>query len=70
MILEVYRFEGFSDPDDMAIGYGIESASGARGTVVDAFEVYADAVINEVLREVPIRRSPSLPAPWPRGRRR
>src|SRR5437016_2055917 len=42
VIREVYRFEGISDPDDMAIVYAIESTTGVRGTLIDAFGVYAD----------------------------
>jgi hypothetical protein len=49
-----YRFEGISDPDDMAIAYAIETSSGVRGVLVDAFGVYADPMIGEVLRSVPI----------------
>jgi len=56
VILEYHRFEGISDPDDMAIVYGIESATGARGTVVDAFGVYSDPALSAVLRNVPIRK--------------
>src|SRR2546425_844044 len=36
VIREVYRFEGISDPDDMAIVYAIESTTGVRGTLIDA----------------------------------
>jgi hypothetical protein len=49
-----YRFEGTSDPDDMAIAYAIETKGGVRGILVDAFGVYADPTISEVLRNVPI----------------
>jgi hypothetical protein len=49
-----YRFEGTSDPDDMAIAYAIETRSGVRGVLVDAFGVYADPTISDVLRGVPI----------------
>jgi hypothetical protein len=49
-----YRFEGTSDPDDMAIAYAIETRNGVRGILVDAFGVYADPTISEVLKNVPI----------------
>lgn len=49
-----YRFEGTSDPDDMAIAYAIETKSGVRGILVDAFGVYADPTTSEVLKNVPI----------------
>lgn len=56
VIREVHRFEGVSDPDDMAILFGIESVDGVRGTLADAFGVYADPVTSAVLHDVPIRR--------------
>jgi hypothetical protein len=49
-----YRFEGVSDPDDMAIAYAIETTSGVRGVLVDAFGVYADPTTSEALKGVPI----------------
>jgi hypothetical protein len=55
VIREVHRFEGVSDPDDMEVVYAIESASGLRGTLVDAFGVYADPATGDALRNVPIR---------------
>jgi hypothetical protein len=51
-ILEYDRFEGVSDPDDMAILYAIESSGGTRGTLVDAFGVYSNPVISAYLRRV------------------
>ena len=51
-----HRFEGNSDPDDMAIVYAIESHSGVRGTLVDAFGVYADPAVGDFLEGVPIRK--------------
>ncbi|WMJ71576.1 hypothetical protein RCC89_00095 [Cytophagaceae bacterium ABcell3] len=41
-IIEKLRFEGISDPDDMAIVYIIETKNGLKGTVVDAFGLYSD----------------------------
>src|SRR5439155_10566575 len=40
VIREYRRFEGISDPDDMAIVYAIEAKGGVRGTLVDAYGVY------------------------------
>jgi PAS domain S-box-containing protein len=56
-IREYYRFEGVSDPDDMSIVYAIEGADGTRGTVVDAFGVYADPELGAVLQQVEIREA-------------
>src|SRR5258707_15783028 len=41
LIREYYRFEGISDPADLAIVYALESKGGLRGTVTDAFGAYA-----------------------------
>lgn len=49
------RFEGASDPDDMAIVYAIEGEGGVRGTLVDAFGAYSDPAVSAFLAEVPIR---------------
>jgi hypothetical protein len=56
VIREVYRFEGISDPDDMAVVYAIESTSGIQGTFIDAFGVYADPAKAAVLANIPIHR--------------
>ena len=56
VIREIYRFEGVSDPDDTEVLYAIESAGGMRGTLADAFGVYADPATGAALRDVPIRR--------------
>jgi hypothetical protein len=55
VIREVHRFEGVSDPDDMEVLYAVESVSGVRGTLADAFGVYADPATGAALRDVPIR---------------
>ena len=57
-IIEHHRFEGASDPDDMAVVYGILSDDGARGIVVDAYGVYADPRLSEFLKNVKIRDDP------------
>jgi hypothetical protein len=56
-IREVYRFEGVSDPDDMSIVYAIEARDGTRGTLIDAFGVYADPAVGALLERIPIRRA-------------
>src|SRR4029450_3801712 len=42
MVSEYHRFEGASDPDDMAILYAIQTRSGLRETLADALGGYAD----------------------------
>ncbi len=55
MILEHYRFEGVSDPDDLAVVYAIEAGDGTRGIVVDAYGPYADPALEPILRDMPVR---------------
>ena len=54
-ITEVYRFEGISDPDDNDVLYAIESTSGHKGILTDAYGAYADehkaAFIKNLIRE-------------------
>jgi hypothetical protein len=54
-IVEHYRFEGASDPDDMAVVYAIESTDGPRGIIADAFGVYANPDLSGFLEKVNIR---------------
>jgi hypothetical protein len=48
-IVDYYRFEGTSDPDDMSVIYALEARDGTRGTLTDAFGSYADPAIGAVL---------------------
>ena len=40
----------------MAIVYAVESTTGIRGTLIDAFGVYADPALAAVLADVPMRQ--------------
>jgi hypothetical protein len=53
-IVEHYRFEGVSDPDDMSIVYALESNDGTRGTIADAFGVCANPQLAGFLTSVTI----------------
>jgi hypothetical protein len=50
------RFEGVSDPDDMSIVYAIETLTGMRGTLTDAFGVYSSPEISAFVDDVAIGR--------------
>jgi len=60
-VREYHRFEGVSDPDDTAIVYAIETRSGVRGTLVDAFGVYSNPSAGAALMHVPIRDADGSP---------
>jgi len=41
-IVKTYRFEGESDPADMAVLYAIESNDGEKGMILNAYGTYSD----------------------------
>lgn len=49
-----YRTEGPSNPDDMSICYVIETNDGLKGTLIDAYGVYADEAIGAFMQSVEI----------------
>jgi hypothetical protein len=53
-IVDVFRFEGMSNPDDSSILYVIESTEGMKGTLVSAYGAYADEVSNEMMEKLKI----------------
>ncbi|HMH24911.1 MAG TPA: hypothetical protein VK563_24220 [Puia sp.] len=55
-ITEVYRFEGDSDPADEAIVYAIESKHGQKGVLVNGYGVSADAIGEEMIEKLSVRR--------------
>jgi hypothetical protein len=55
------RFEGASDPDDMSVVYAIETSDGLKGTLVDAFGVYASPGVTAFMDQVAIERAKPMP---------
>ncbi|HWB26738.1 MAG TPA: hypothetical protein VG738_14745 [Chitinophagaceae bacterium] len=51
-IVDVYRYEGNSDPADEATVYAIQSASGIKGVLVTGFGVSAEDVSPEMLKKL------------------
>ena len=51
-VVNFYRFEGESDPDDNAILYIIETSDGTKGTLIDAYGVYNDADVSQFMKDV------------------
>ncbi|GAL84827.1 hypothetical protein MYP_2055 [Sporocytophaga myxococcoides] len=41
-VVDNFRFEGITNPDDMAVLYVIETEDGKMGTIIDAFGIYGD----------------------------
>lgn len=51
-ISNFYRFEGYMDPDDRTVLYLLEAMDGNKGTVLDAYGIYADPVISDFITRV------------------
>jgi hypothetical protein len=51
-IVNFFRFEGTSNPDDEAVLYVIEADDGTKGTLIDAYNIYSDALISDFIKNV------------------
>lgn len=51
-IINFFRFEGQSDPNDNTIMYVIETSDGLKGTIIDAYGPYADRKLSEFMNHV------------------
>ena len=51
-IKNFFRFEGDSDPADNSILYAIELDNGEKGTLIDAYGSYNDALIGKFIKQV------------------
>lgn len=49
---EVHRFEGMSSTDDNSILYAISSKDGVKGTLVDAYGIYAENISEEMRKKL------------------
>lgn len=54
--VDFFRFEGLTDPEDMSILYAIETVDGKKGTLIDAYGLYADPVVSEFVKEMEIHK--------------
>ena len=57
-INNTYRFEGDSSADDMSVMYYIESDSGTKGILIDAFGTYGNAQLEEFVNKIPKNINP------------
>jgi hypothetical protein len=51
-IVNFYRFEGESNPDDMSILYVLETKTGLKGTISNSYGTYADGGTDIFLKKV------------------
>jgi hypothetical protein len=55
--VEVYRFEGNTDPADEAVVYAVESVNGAKGVLVSGYGISSDEMTTEMAKKLQIHRS-------------
>jgi hypothetical protein len=51
-IVEFCRFEGITNPDDMAILYVVEAKDGIKGVIIDAYGLYSDDDLGAFMKQV------------------
>ena len=56
-IVEVYRFEGDTDPADEAVVYAIESKTGLKGVLVTGYGMSAEGMSAEMAKKLHIHRT-------------
>ncbi len=56
-IVEVYRFEGNTDPSDEAVVYAIESVTGVKGVLVNGYGISAESMGDELARKLNLNRN-------------
>jgi hypothetical protein len=55
-IVEVYRFEGNTDPGDQSIVYAIEGKDGQKGVLVSGYGISAEGMSAEMARKLSFHR--------------
>jgi hypothetical protein len=53
---EFHRFEGMSNPDDNSIVFAISSRDGVKGTLVDAYGMYAENLTEAMIKRLTVSR--------------
>jgi hypothetical protein len=56
-IVEVYRFEGDSDPGDEAVVYAIESTKGHKGVLVNGYGPSSESMSTEMVKKLHIHHA-------------
>lgn len=51
-VVEYHRFEGQSSEDDMSVVYAVESRTGLKGVIIDAYGTYANPNLTAFLSKV------------------
>ena len=51
-VVKYYRFEGMTNPDDSTVLYVIETSTGEKGLLVDAYGAYAGNIPQEMIEKL------------------
>ena len=57
-IVEVYRFEGDTDPADEAVVYGVDGGEHGRGILVTGYGISAEGMSTEMVKKLAIHKTP------------
>lgn len=52
---EYHRFEGMSNPDDNSIVFAISSTDGVKGTLLDAYGMYAENLTDAMIKKLAVK---------------
>ncbi len=55
-VVRYYRFEGDSNPEDNTVLYLIETTSGEKGLLLDAYGAYSGNVPEDLMEKLKIKR--------------
>ena len=55
-IVEMYRFEGDTNPDDSSVIYAIDGKDGHKGVLMDAYGVYANPISTDLMAKLQMKR--------------
>ena len=55
-IVEIYRYEGNTDPADQATVYAIQAKSGLKGILVTGYGIYTDTISTAILDKLRIKK--------------
>lgn len=55
-IVDIYRYEGNTDPADEATVYAIQSDKGIKGILVTGYGISTDAATTELLTKLPMKK--------------
>ncbi|AUD03202.1 phosphoribosylpyrophosphate synthetase [Spirosoma pollinicola] len=51
-VVDVYRFEGMTDPADEAVLYAIEAKNGNKGVLVDGYGASSESISSEMAEKL------------------